>query len=508
MATVIPQFPSAASKLTGYILICSLVLSVLFSAVQIRIDYLIEKERFQTNLDTLLVYQSDQLALALQQYHNTAVQLIFEGLMLNRSIVSVYVDDDLSGYSQRRGLSADDLKNDLLQPYLLEKTVDLFGNNLVEAHFEKIGSLTVWIDKREIHTEFRERAAMTMALEVVRNLLLVLALVVIFYQRLTRPLGELIRQLQGIVPGCTEQPPVTCQERLCELQALTGKINYLLTSTAAELRRCQQEEQNARQEQQVLEHEMQACNRALKNSKSQLQQRFDELERTQRLLSHSQQMASLGYLVAAITEESNQPLAESEQQVKQWLASDGRDHPPGQLVRLRTNLEQVHRRINELHVLASPEPRQSLDLAALMQKVVAEQSLNERINLVIETTPIPGIECVESQVRLAFRQLLANAREALGSEPGKITIRLETVNDTVCVSIRDTGEGMDATAVNSWIHADWGVPENGLGLAEVAIVMAYHSGDLTIDSELGVGTQVLLTFPVATLSSSASSAAS
>ncbi|MDO6748823.1 ATP-binding protein, partial [Gilvimarinus sp. 1_MG-2023] len=89
-----------------------------------------------------------------------------------------------------------------------------------------------------------------------------------------------------------------------------------------------------------------------------------------------------------------------------------------------------------------------------------------------------------------------------------ITIRLETVNDTVCVSIRDTGEGMDATAVNSWIHADWGVPENGLGLAEVAIVMAYHSGDLTIDSELGVGTQVLLTFPVATLSSSASSAAS
>lgn len=540
---MISQSPSAESKLTLYILMCSLVFGVLFSAAQIRIDHQVEKERFNTNLDALLGYQSGQLALALQQYHSTAIQLIFEGLMLNRSIVSVYVEDDLSGYNQRRGLSAEELVSGPIHTYMVEKTVGLFGNNLAEQRLERVGTLTVWIDERAIHAGFRERAAITVAMEVARNVLLALVLVVILRLRLTRPLRELTDLIKDLDPDNALQAPLASKANLRELQELVHKINSLFASVDVEMQRRRQAERRARELNDKLEDKVRARTQELKNSNSQLQQSFDELQRTQRLLLQAQRMASLGHLAAGIAHEINNPiavvysniaslseyltelieLADLYQSVEHSISDSAirqsleamrrtvdlgfvRDDAPDLVKASQSSLERVRNIVAELRTFASQEgqTRQRADLAELMHQAIDELDLqhDEHILLDVMMSGIPKVDCVASQIRLAFRHILDNARDAIDGS-GRIEVAAEQVDDKVRVYIKDSGVGMNADDLSCSVNPFFTRKEigkgTGLGLTVVYNVMSNHSGVLDIESEPGMGTLVTFTLPVTAL---------
>jgi signal transduction histidine kinase/ActR/RegA family two-component response regulator len=119
-----------------------------------------------------------------------------------------------------------------------------------------------------------------------------------------------------------------------------------------------------------------------------------------------------------------------------------------------------------------------------------------------------------SQVNQAILNLGGNAAHALGRQSGQITIRLEPVevNATVareqpqlregrfvCLSVIDTGQGMDAETLPRIFDPFFTTKEpgegTGLGLAVVHGIMKGHNGAVTVESTLGAGTTFRLYFP-------------
>ena len=68
------RLSSIESKLTIYVLIFSILFGVLFSAVQIGVDYRGESQRYLNNTAELLERQSSPAALSLYNYDKRAMQ--------------------------------------------------------------------------------------------------------------------------------------------------------------------------------------------------------------------------------------------------------------------------------------------------------------------------------------------------------------------------------------------------------------------------------------------------
>jgi signal transduction histidine kinase len=146
---------------------------------------------------------------------------------------------------------------------------------------------------------------------------------------------------------------------------------------------------------------------------------------------------------------------------------------------------------------------------------LVETDLSQRIDLVYEPGEELGlIDADPAQVRQLAMKLLTNAAEAIGENPGTITVRTRVTElsradlDGTCIGgdlspgryvsleVSDTGCGMDPHA-----RARLFVPffttkstGRGLGLAVVLGIIRSHGGTISVASEVGQGTTFTVFF--------------
>jgi signal transduction histidine kinase len=113
---------------------------------------------------------------------------------------------------------------------------------------------------------------------------------------------------------------------------------------------------------------------------------------------------------------------------------------------------------------------------------------------------VPEILCAPSRVNQVFINLITNAAQAMD---GSGTLKISTYDDGdgwVHVEIRDSGCGIpeeNLTKVLDPFFTTKPVGQGtGLGLSIVRRIMDEHHGRLLIDSRVGVGTQITLSFPI------------
>jgi len=104
----------------------------------------------------------------------------------------------------------------------------------------------------------------------------------------------------------------------------------------------------------------------------------------------------------------------------------------------------------------------------------------------------------EAQIEHAVLNLCLNALDAMGDQ-GTLTIATETRDDTVLLSVSDTGTGMDEQvrehAFEPFFTTKPVGKGTGLGLSMVyGTVQAMH-GTIALSTKLGVGTTIALKFP-------------
>jgi signal transduction histidine kinase/CheY-like chemotaxis protein len=153
------------------------------------------------------------------------------------------------------------------------------------------------------------------------------------------------------------------------------------------------------------------------------------------------------------------------------------------------------------------------DVAQLILEMEAmlKTSLGPSIGINFELGSKPYFICADpNQLELAIINLALNARDAM-PEGGELAIKireaeaepsnqLSSAGHHVCISVTDTGSGMDEPTLNRAVEPFFTTKEvgkgTGLGLSMVHGLVSQSHGIVRMRSELGHGTTVELYFPL------------
>jgi signal transduction histidine kinase len=129
-----------------------------------------------------------------------------------------------------------------------------------------------------------------------------------------------------------------------------------------------------------------------------------------------------------------------------------------------------------------------------------------RHELVADCTPaLPLLDVDPDALARILRNVLGNAIK-YAPAGGVVTVRARARETAVEIAVEDEGPGIAPEAVPRLFEPYYRAPDaaacapgTGLGLAVVKGLVEAHGGRVAVDSELGHGTRVWFTLPVASL---------
>jgi signal transduction histidine kinase len=145
--------------------------------------------------------------------------------------------------------------------------------------------------------------------------------------------------------------------------------------------------------------------------------------------------------------------------------------------------------------------RRPEDLAAIIRELVefVSPSLRQK-GIELQTflpADLPLVPLDRDLFQQALLNLILNAEQAM-PQGGLITIQVQAQDDSVRLSIIDTGEGMSPEVLAQIFRPFFSTRPNGsgLGLPTTKRIIEAHGGQISVQSELHRGTRVDITLPV------------
>jgi len=264
-----------------------------------------------------------------------------------------------------------------------------------------------------------------------------------------------------------------------------------------------------------------------------------EMVRLQSQILHAEKMVSLGLLAAGVAHELNNPagfivgnvqlMQEYIEHLKQYLtACGGAVLPSNGDAKLESVKEQFDcpHIVSELESILSDcqlgaerirDVVQNLRLfsrldEAEIKRVDLNQGLEATLRLLstyykrgnIELQrdygDLPPVNCYAAQLNQVWMNLLVNAAQAIGNQPGKVRIMTRCQDSTVTVSIKDTGPGIipeNLKRIFDPFFTTKPVGEGtGLGLSISHSIIEKHRGSINVDNVPGEGTTFTITLPI------------
>ncbi|WNJ16888.1 ATP-binding protein [Pontibacter sp. G13] len=121
------------------------------------------------------------------------------------------------------------------------------------------------------------------------------------------------------------------------------------------------------------------------------------------------------------------------------------------------------------------------------------------IEVIKDYQEIPDIEGFPGKINQVFMNVLSNAIQAM-PEGGTIAIRTRRTEEAVTVSIQDQGMGIPEEVKDRIFEPFFTTKDvgegTGLGLSICHGIMEQHGGSIDIKSQIGQGTEVILTLPL------------
>ncbi|WP_372986905.1 sensor histidine kinase [Marinobacter sp.] len=275
--------------------------------------------------------------------------------------------------------------------------------------------------------------------------------------------------------------------------------------------------------------ELQRQNEALRASEAkyrelsdQLQQKVDEqvavIRQAQQELYESARLRSVGHLAAGVAHEINNPVGFISSNLR--VARDYVQNLEPLLAETAENRElledfndllsesiegtdRIARIVADLKTFSSIDQADNAlcDLNSLLRSAchLVQTEYDHRLNITENLAELPRIPGHPSRLSQTLFNLLDNAAQAVGDD-GRILVRTLADNTSIQVIIQDNGCGIPE-AVRSQVFDAFFTTRpvgsgTGLGLTVARDTVRAHSGQLTLDSQEGAGTRVVLTLPV------------
>jgi signal transduction histidine kinase len=110
---------------------------------------------------------------------------------------------------------------------------------------------------------------------------------------------------------------------------------------------------------------------------------------------------------------------------------------------------------------------------------------------------IPPVRLQQESIKQVILNLLLNAQQALDQE-GSIDIITTSSENGVSIEVSDTGHGMSSDQLEHLFEPFRSKKKTGLGVGLYACkrIVEDHRGTIRVESQLGQGTRIIVTFPV------------
>ena len=238
-----------------------------------------------------------------------------------------------------------------------------------------------------------------------------------------------------------------------------------------------------------------------------LKSAMKELKETQIQLINSEKMASLGQLVAGVAHEINTPVAsiKSNNGIVSKLLGSIED---ADLKEMLTDINEIDKEaVNRIsNIVTSLKKFVRLDEAELQEADINKEldltlelirhETKNRIEVIRNYGEIPVIRCFPNMLNQVFTNILINACQAIDGK-GTISISTEYKDKNLIVKIKDSGKGIPQNQLNKIFSAGFttkGVGVGtGLGLAICTKIIEKHKGEITVNSEVGKGSEFVIT---------------
>ncbi|MEY4510180.1 MAG: hypothetical protein RLZZ450_2302 [Pseudomonadota bacterium] len=236
-------------------------------------------------------------------------------------------------------------------------------------------------------------------------------------------------------------------------------------------------------------------------------------KQTEAQLIIADRMASVGTLAAGVAHEVNNPLASvianldlAVREVKALLPA-----APGELLDelqdAREAAERVRRIVRDLRIFsrADEDKRTAVDVERVLDSAVrmAWNEVRQRARLIKEYHRVPPVEANEARLGQVFLNLIINAAQAIdegAADSNEIVVRLSSdPSGNVVVSVGDSGSGMTPT-MRSRLFTPFVTTKpqglgTGLGLSICHRIVTGLGGTISVDTEMGRGTEFRVVLP-------------
>jgi len=237
----------------------------------------------------------------------------------------------------------------------------------------------------------------------------------------------------------------------------------------------------------------------------QLRESRDEIDRLHRnQMSRAEHLATLGELATGLAHEIRNPLAG----IAGVVEIVGRDLPASSPARavvkdVRLEIAQINRILTDLLQTARPHPPEvrPSDLNTTIEHAVMlarQQVLSKPVQIELEKDPeLPLVEHDSDQMHQVLLNLLLNAVQAIEGT-GTVRVVIHGRKDRVLISVADNGRGISPEHLPFIFRPFYTAKGNGtgLGLSLARRIVEDHRGRIEVESEVGHGTEFLVTLPI------------
>jgi PAS domain S-box-containing protein len=228
-----------------------------------------------------------------------------------------------------------------------------------------------------------------------------------------------------------------------------------------------------------------------------------ELERQ---LQHAQKIEALGRLAGGVAHDLNNslvPVLAMTEIVLDGLPEGSGDRPL--LEAVLAGAKRARELVRQILIYSRREEaaRHAFDLSDIVSDALTllRAGIPSTIALVETVAPTLPMTGDPGQLHRVVMNLVMNGAQAIGDQPGTITVAAQGEDDGahIRLSVTDTGCGMDAGTANRAFEPFFTTKEvgkgTGLGLSIVQGIVLAHGGTIVIDSAPGQGTRFDIVLP-------------
>ncbi|HHT7191067.1 TPA: ATP-binding protein [Bacillus cereus] len=224
------------------------------------------------------------------------------------------------------------------------------------------------------------------------------------------------------------------------------------------------------------------------------------LEMMDKEIKQTEKLATVGKMATVIGYKIRKPLAN----LKKLVKKQAKKYPEDKIYSdiMKQEVERIHTIAAELSGFEKTKAVESethdiQEIISYVIRVMGKPALEQGVHIQgIYSKDIPPITCDEKRLKQVFFNLIKNAIEAM-SVGGTITIKV-TVEDAIIVQVEDEGCGIPEDKIPKLNEAFYTTKETGTGLGLVVTekIIRDHSGKISFESEVGVGTTVKVMLPI------------